>query len=344
MRIALDATYSIDRHPSGIAVYSREMLEGLAREHPADSFLHCYRLKQFRNASVPAAKNVRRRPLVPPLPTFRADLFHALNQRVDKRPAAKVVSTFHDLFVLTEEYSAPDFRSRFSDQARRAAENSDLIITVSEFTAKQVHDVLGFPETRIRVVPHGVRMAPGRKTSGTREKSILFVGALQTRKNVIRIVEAFEAISCDWRLILAGSTSGYGADQILRRIESSHSRDRIEVTGYIDGIHLQKLYSAASIFAFPSMAEGFGMPVLEAMASGIPVITSNNSALAEVAGGAAYLVNPGSTGEITEALKRLTEDSELREALRDLGLERASQFSWQSAVRETYAVYEELLA
>lgn len=343
MRIALDATYSVDPHPSGIAVYSREVLSGLAREHPADSFLHCYRLKQFRDAHAPAAANVQRRLLAPPLPTFRADLFHALNQRVDKRPTRKVVSTFHDLFVLTEEYSSPGFRARFSDQARRAAENSDLIVTVSEFTATQVHDLLAVPRTRIRVVPHGMRITPQRKTSGTHEKSILFVGALQTRKNVIRLVEAFEALPRDWRLILAGSTNGYGAEQILRRIESSRSRERIEVTGYIGEAQLQKLYSTASIFAFPSLAEGFGIPVLEAMAHGVPVITANGSALAEVAGSAAYLVDPHNTDEITDALKRLTEDSELRERLRDLGLERAAQFSWQHAIQETYAAYEELL-
>lgn len=253
------------------------------------------------------------------------------------------MSTFHDLFVLTEEYSSPDFRARFSDQARRAAENSDLIITVSEFTAKQVHDLLAVPRTRIRVVPHGVRVTRQPQTSRRRDKSILFVGALQTRKNIIRLVEAFEALPGDWRLILAGSTQGYGAEQILRRIESSHNRERIEVTGYLGEAQLQKLYSTASIFTFPSLAEGFGIPVLEAMAHGIPVITANGSALAEVAGGAAYLVDPCDADEIAAALKRLTEDSELRERLRDLGLQRASQFSWQRAVRETYAVYQELL-
>jgi hypothetical protein len=186
VRIALDATYSVDRHPSGIAVYSREMMQGLTAEHPEDNFLLCYRLKQFRSAPVPVAANVRRRVLVPPLKTFRADLFHALNQRVDKRPARRVVSTFHDLFVMTEEYSSPEFRARFCEQARRAAENSDIIITVSEFTATQVHTLLGLPRERIRVVPHGVRMPSNPAALCTREKLILFVGALQIRKNVTR--------------------------------------------------------------------------------------------------------------------------------------------------------------
>src|SRR5215470_13502516 len=116
-------------------------------------FLSCYRPKQFPHAPRPGQRNVQRRLLWPPLSTFRADIFHALNQRVDKRPARRVVSTFHDLFVMTDEYSTPSFRARFSLQARRAAENSDAIIAVSEFTADQVNSLLAIPRERIRVVP-----------------------------------------------------------------------------------------------------------------------------------------------------------------------------------------------
>lgn len=343
MRIALDASYAVDRHPSGIAVYSREMLAGLTAAHSEDHFLFCYRPKQFRHAPAPARPNIHRRVLLPPLATFKADIFHALNQRVDKRPARKVASTFHDLFVLTEEYSSPEFRARFSEQARVAAVNSDIIITVSEFTAKQVNSLLRVPRERIRVVSHGVRIPANSESPRIRDKVVLFVGALQTRKNIIRLVEAFEATPGDWRLVLAGASNGYGAEQILQRIEASRCRDRIRVTGYISPAELQKLYSVASVFAFPSLAEGFGIPVLEAMAHGVPVITSNESALAEVAGNAAYLVDPRRTDEIEEALKRFMEDSELRERYADLGRKRALLFSWERAVSETYAVYEELL-
>ncbi len=342
MRIALDASYSVDRHPSGIAVYSSEMLAGLAAEYPAHTFLHCYRPKQFRKASTPALANVRRRFLLPPLPTFSADIFHALNQRVDKRPARKVVSTFHDLFVMTGEYSSPEFRARFSEQAKRAAENSDLIIAVSEFTANQVSSLLGVPRARIRVVQHGVRMPSGVEAS-VREKLILCVGALQIRKNVIRLVEAFETLPGDWRLILAGAPNGFGADQILRRIESSRCRDRIQVAGYVTRAELARLYSRGSIFAFPSLDEGFGIPVLEAMSYGLPVVTSNSSALVEVAGSAACLIDPHNTGEMETAMKSLVENPELRCQFGQLGRRRAALFSWERAVRETYTVYNELL-
>ena len=342
MRIALDATYSIDPQPSGIAIYSREVLCGLAAAHPEIPFLHCYRPKQFRRAPQSPFPNVRRRLLQPPLPAFRADLFHALNQRLDARPAARTVTTFHDLFVLTGEYSSREFRSRFAEHARRAADNSDLIITVSEFTASQVSRLLGFDRSRIRVVPHGVH-APQFTPAIKRENLILFVGALQIRKNVAALVEAFEEVPESWRLVLAGAPTGFGASDILKRIEQSRCRERIEIAGYVSAERLQQLYGQATIFAFPSLDEGFGIPVLEAMAFGVPVITSNGSALVEVAGDAALLIDPCDTGQLARALLRLIDNPDLRTELADRGRRRVKEFTWDRSVRETFQVYRELV-
>lgn len=338
MRIALDATYSVDPHPSGIAVYSRELLSGLSAAHPHDEFLHCYRLKQFFAPS--ARGNAKKCLLLPPLPTFRVHVFHALNQRLDRRPAKRVVCTFHDLFVMTSEYSSPDFRARFAEQARQAAANADLIIAVSQFTAEQVNTLLRVPKERIRVVPHGVR-TPASTSEMQREKMVLFVGALQVRKNVIRLVEAFEQMPEDWRLILAGAT-GFGAGEIQNRIQNSPAHKRIKVTGYVKEDKLNALYAKASIFAFPSLDEGFGIPVLEAMAHGLPVVTSNRSALPEVAGDAALLVNPYRTEEIASALLRLADNTTLRADLVQAGRRRAKLFTWESAVERTYGIYREL--
>lgn len=343
MRIALDATYSIDPFPSGIAVYSRELLRGLALQHPADTWVECFRFKQWTQRPLQTAGNVRTRILQWPLPIGRADLFHALNQRADWRPAQKVVSTFHDLFVMTAEYSTPGFRRRFIAQARRAAKCSDAIIAVSQFTAEQVHSLLGVERSRIRVIPHGVSVAPHHDEI-KRENIILSVGALQLRKNTSRLVEAFETLRrSDWKLVLAGSPAGYGAKQILERIQKSPARERIEIAGYITGEKLQQLYATAKVFAFVSLDEGFGIPVLEAMANGIPVLTSKRSALPEVSGAAALAIDPLSTEQIASSLEMLTEDEGLRETLREKGYRRASQFSWANAVRETYKVYEELV-
>ncbi len=343
MRIALDATYSTDPQPSGIGVYSREILNGLARAYPENRYVLCYRWKQWRRTSGSLPLNVQRRLLQPPLPTFKADIFHALNQRVDQRPARKVVSTFHDLFVLTGDYSSPEFKERFTHQAQRAAENSDIVIAVSEFTADQVSRLLGFERSRIRVIPHGVRQA-APPDHVKREKIILSVGTLQRRKNTASLVEAFEGLPHNWKLVLAGSAVGYGAQEILNRIENSPSRERIQVTGYLSPAKLDDLYKKSSIFAFPSLDEGFGIPVLEAMASGLPVVTSNRSALPEVAGDAALLVDPGQVHALQTALGNLIDSEELRRKLSTAGRARADLFTWERSVRETHQVYEELIS
>jgi glycosyltransferase involved in cell wall biosynthesis len=342
VQIALDATYSLGSNLSGVGVYSREILFGLARSHPQDKFLFCYRphryLRSFRDG---LPRNAARRLLhgsASPAP--EADVFHALNQRVDA-PGHRTVTTFHDLFVITSEYSTPEFRSRFTEQARQAAQRSDLIVAVSRFTGGQVEEFLGVEPARIRVIPHGVHVPPTSVPSA-RQDLVLFVGAIQRRKNVRGLVHAFERMPASWRLALAGATDGFGAAEELQAIESSPRKSDIDVLGYVTQAELETLYRRARIFAFPSLDEGFGMPVLDAMAYSVPVITSRRSALPEVAGDAALLVNPDDPEEITAALVRLASDEALREDLARRGRERALQFSWESAIAKTWEVYREL--
>ncbi len=169
------------------------------------------------------------------------------------------------------------------------------------------------------------------------------VGAIQKRKNIARLVEAFEAVDPTWRLVLIGS-DGYGAAEIHARIAASPAAQRISVLGYVTPEELAAWYARAMVFAFPSLDEGFGMPVLEAMAAGAPVMTSSRSALPEVAGEAALLADPEDTGALVDALQRLTEDEDLRTRLSRLGVERARLFTWEKAVNETWDVYRHLLA
>lgn len=332
MRIALDATYSVASQPSGIAVYSREILDGLPKLFPAEQYVRSYRWKQWRQ------NGFRGRLLLPPLPTFRAHVFHALNQRVDSRMAPRVVSTFHDLFVMTAEYSSPEFRQRFERQARDAAARSDLIIAVSQFTASQVEELLKVPAARIRVIPHGAR-PPQRPRPQADPPFILCVGAIQARKNTSNLVRAFAAVPEPWRLVLAGSCGGYGSDEIIALVRDN---PRIEITGYVSPQRLEELYCSAAVFAFPSLDEGFGMPVIEAMAAGIPVLTSDRSAMREVAEGAALLVDPLNVDDIAHGLCALAEDRVLRARLIEAGLERSRRFTWDVAVQRTHAVYREL--
>jgi glycosyltransferase involved in cell wall biosynthesis len=331
--IALDATYSLGKNLSGVGVYSREILFGLTASHPEEKFRFCYRphrfLKSFHDT---LPRNASRRLL---LGAPSADIFHALNQRVDAK-SCRTVSTFHDLFVMTGDYSSPEFRARFTAQAREAAERSDLIIAVSHFTASQVEHLLKVEPSRIRVIHHGTRPAT---LSSTKQKLVLTVGAIQRRKNIARLVRAFERLPSDWRLALAGSPDGYGAPEELQAVDDSPARARIDVLGYVSSEQLEALYGRASIFAFPSLDEGFGMPILDAMAHGVPVLTSNCSAMPEVAGDAAMLVDPKNIGD---ALVELATYQALREDLSRLGLERIKQFTWESAVQKTWAVYDEL--
>jgi len=344
VRIALDATYSVGEELSGIGVYSREIIGGLARAFPQCEWLCCYRphrlLRSLSLRFPPAA----RRKLLTDKRSPAARLFHGLNQRLPQVRYPRALTTFHDLFVLTAEYSSPEFRARFSAQARAAADSSDLIVCVSRFTASQVVDLLDVPAGRTRVIHHGVRfpLADASAASSGREPIVLTVSAIQHRKNTLRLIEAFERTPPGWRLVLVGS-SGYGAEAVYRHLEQSRRRADIELTGYVSDAQLLDLYRRAAIFAFPSLDEGFGMPVLEAMACGAPVLASNVSALPEVCGDAALLVDPRSADEIAGGLTRLMESESLRADLCVRGLVRASQFTWEASVRKTWEVYQELL-
>ena len=369
--IALDATYTIGDALSGVGLYSHEILMGLAGAHPEVRFDFCYRPHRYlraRRAALP--RNARRRLLAEPLGPRGADLFHGLNQRLPRIPMRRAIATFHDLFVMTGEYATPEFRARFTAQARYAAERADAVIAVSEFTRSQVVSLLGVDPAKVHVVHHGIRNLgeplAGRRPEGypacpegdpaeaargigdlgsappSREKVILNVGAIQKRKNIARLVEAFETLAPPWQLVLAGS-HGYGAGEILARIENSPARDRIRVTGYVSAPDLAGWYARAAVFAFPSLDEGFGMPVLEAMAAGVPVIASNRSALPEVAGDAAMLVDPDDTEALRQALLELTLNVDLCRELVRRGTARARMFTWEKAVRETWDVYRTLL-
>jgi len=339
--LGLDATYTLDPQPTGVSVYSSEILLGLARLDPLWPIRAYYRPHRFRRAvQQPLAPNIARRVLTDWIAPA-VQVFHGLNQRLPRRIRQRSVVTFHDLFVLTGEYSTPDFRSRFAEFSRDAARRADLIITVSEFTASQVSDFLNVDASRIRVVPHGVRPPPSVPTIDERQKMVLHVGALQSRKNIVRLVEAFEQMPGDWRLVLAGGL-GYGAEPILTRIAGSPRSHQIEITGYVTNSNLEELYQQASILAFPSLDEGFGIPILDAMARGVAVVTSRRSATEEVAGEAALLIHPNDVGELAAALQRIADDDDLRARLVNQGFERAKKFDWDTAVRKTRAVYKEL--
>ncbi len=321
-------------------------MDGLSRAHPEQKFLYAYRSHRLaRSLGERLPPNARRAWLRSGggIAPYHCALFHSLNQRIDGR-FPRAVATFHDLFVLSGDYSTPEFRARFTAQARAAAERADLLIAVSEFTASQLTELLNVEHSRIVVVPHGADAAAGTPPPDeARENVILHVGAIQKRKNLARLVEAFEGTAAGWRLVLAGSTGGFGAAEVLSRIEASRRRADIELTGYVSAEALEALYRRARILAFPSLDEGFGMPVLDAMARGVAVLTADRSATREVAGDAAWLVDPFDEASIGAGLDVLTRDAAVRGALVEKGARRAAQFTWDRTVEKTWAVYARLL-
>lgn len=357
MTIALDATYSLETNPSGVAVYCSRLIDALVRSVPEERFFLCYRANRFlRSLWSPLFQgNCSRRLLEEftcPLFCGQVSLFHGLNQRLPRCKFKQALTTFHDLFVLSGDYSTGEFRARFGTLAREAASRSDHIIAVSEFTANQVSGHLGYPRDRISVVHHGVQQVPSfsseqlrefRRKQGLETPFLLHVGAIQKRKNIARLIRAFELLNSQFTLVLAGSV-GYGAKQIMTLIENSPARQRIRSFGYVSFEQLSMLYRTASALVFPSLEEGFGMPVLEAMSAGLPVITSDRSATAEIAGGAALLIDPEQTESIASAAERVLSNYSLKEQLVEAGYERAAKFSWVRAARETIAVYQKLLS
>jgi len=341
LRIALDATYSFGDGLSGVGVYSREILNGLAASEPAARWDWFYRSQRyFRARGLRKPPNVTRRFLSDKWGNRAADLFHGLNQRLPEKRFRLQIATFHDLFVLSGDYSSKEFRERFAAQARAAAAGADLIITVSAFTGSQVEHYLKVPAARIRVIHHGV--LPRAIPLLPREKLVLSVGAIQRRKNQARLIRAFRTMPEDWSLVLAGS-QGYGAEDAVREAAESPAASRIRITGYVSDYEIASLYARASIFAFPSLDEGFGMPALEAMAAGLPVIAGNRSALPEVCGDAAELVDPTSDEELAVALNKLANNESYRRDLVGRGKQHAAAYRWERGVAETLAAYRELI-
>ena len=191
-----------------------------------------------------------------------------------------------------------------------------------------------------------VDVEPILREYGVEFTYILYVGSVAARKNVPRLLEAYARLrdwSERWKLVIVGAHK-WKSSPIVDAAQRLGLEPHLHFTEYVGEDHLPALYSGADLFAFPSLYEGFGLPILEAMACGTPVVTSNTSSLPEVAGDAAIIVDPNDVDAIAGAMRRVLEDPDLAQALQERGVARAAQFSWERTAQATVAVYEQLLA
>ena len=225
---------------------------------------------------------------------------------------------------------------------------ADHIITISESSGRDIIAHYGVPGEKISVTLLAADERFYRAPAGQPDQprpSILTVGTLEPRKNLPRLLRAFAAArrsGLPHRLVVVGA-SGWGKSPLAALVQELGLGDDVHFTGFVSDDELPGLYSGADFFVYPSLYEGFGLPVLEAMASGTPVITSATSSLPEVAGDAALLIDPRSEDELCRAMLRLAGSHELRDTLRARGRERAGEFSWSRTVEETRRIYEMIL-
>lgn len=363
MKIGIDARL-VYYHQAGIGQYILRLTQALALLDHEDQFT----LFTSRKDRTPILEqsNFKRQELWTPshhrfepaalsleLARFSLDVLHSPDFIPPASVHAKSVITVHDLAFLL----FPDFltrpSARYYSRVDIAAHKADHIIAVSESTKRDTVRLLGVPEEKITVIPEAAHPIFAPITSPeplerirTRyklpEEFILFVGTIEPRKNLPALVNAYRRLRDNYKsnvaLVIVGQR-GWLYEELDQMLEEMNIQDSVRFLGGVPNEELVYLYNAAKIFAFPSRYEGFGLPPLEAMACGTPVVTSNVSSLPEVVGDAALLVDPEDIDGLAVAMWRLLSEENLRRELRAKGLKRAQTFSWERAARATLQVY-----
>ena len=380
MKIGIDIS-QIVYEGTGVSNYTRSLVEALVKASNNDEFvlfgssLRIRRpLKEFlKNLQ---AKNVKGKfsYLPPKLLEFlwngvhlfpveyfvgEIDVFHSSDWLEPPTKNAKKITTIHDLtvFKYPETFSPTGGHDIVKNQKRKlffAKRECDIIVCVSETTKQDVMEILKIPERKLRVVYE----APDPFYSPRSEDNIqkikekfniggdylLCVGTREPRKNLERAIIAFAEISrvyADLTLIIAGKY-GWGNDSSKFKVQSAKLESRVKILGYVEKEDLPALYSGAQAFIYPSLYEGFGLPILEAMACGCPVVTSNLGSMKEIAGEAAILVDPVSISGIANGIAKIVGDSKTRNRLINEGQRRNLEFSWEKTAFQTLDIYRSL--
>lgn len=370
MRVGIDA-HCIGLGKTGNETYTYNLVKQLGLLEPDGTDYVVYLTsKASRNGGSFASPQSRAK-LIPETPYLRIPFAFAWESRAEKLDVlhaqyllphhlrCRTVLTVHD--VLYERY--PEFftkmdRLRFKLGVPWSCRRADHIITVSESSKRDLIEFYQLDPSRITVTYHGPDdcyspLDPQQARERLRTKYalegefILYVGAVQPRKNVPRLLAAFAELKRERRiphkLVIVGPKT-WLATEAFRAIENHPAKDDVVVTGYVPQEDLPYFYNAATAFVYVSISEGFGLPVLEAFACGTPTITSRGSALEEIAGGAAVLVDPLDVSGIASAIEDVLSNADLRNRLRVLGLERSSHFSYHEMAVRTQAVYRQVMS
>lgn len=366
MRFAVDA-HAIGRHLTGNEVYVRNLLNGFARLDRESEFI-TYLSMEDAEAWVPSRFPVRR---IAGNPFIRLGCDFALQLRRDRAELlhvqytaplgcpVPVVVNVHDVSFLEHPEYFPFCRAQqLRLTVRHTIHKAARILTGSKFSRDSIARAYSLDPDRISVVPnaaaecfHPVRREAAfsymQERFGIAAPFVLSVGDLQPRKNHVGLIEAFARLiqarpNLPHHLVLAGKETWF-ARRVRDAAKHSGVADRIRFLGFVSDDDLLHLYNACDLFCFPSFYEGFGLPVLEAMASGAAVACSNTSAIPEVADSAALLFNPYNPDEITRAMLDLIQHRELRARMCRLGVQRAAKFNWRNTAKETLEVYYDVL-
>lgn len=355
--IGVDGSRAFVDHRTGTERYSFELLRAMSRlDIEEDVTVYT------RTGAVPEPWPFLGRPLR--LTPTRLWTIAALSREMLRRPPdllfvpAHVVPpvhppsvvTIHDLGYIAQPDCHDARQRRYLEWSTRwSCQTASGIIAVSATTAADIVEHLKIPSGRITVIHHGVsphfrpadsnEIATCRTTFQLERPFVLAVGTIHPRKNLVRLIEMFERVAMalpELGLVIVGR-SGWNAEHTIARVRSSSFRNRIRMVGYVSDEAMPALYSASEVLVFPSLYEGFGMPALEAMACGTPVIASNRGALPEICGDAAILVDPLDIGQMAEATWTALTDSAVRESLISKGFARARAFDWETCATRTLA-------
>lgn len=292
-----------------------------------------------------------RRLFVPPIDVLsgiKADLTIFTNfVRTPLPLGSKSITIIYDLSFITYRQFSNDKLAKFlTKQTAIAARKSDMIITISKNSKREIVEHYGVDPSKIEIVhpaldhavyyPRSIKeQETVAKKFGINNSYILYTGTIEPRKNIIGIIEAYSKLTDEvknqYMLVLAGG-KGW-KDEEIKRCLAKHSDENIILTGYVDDKDLPALYSGASLFVYPSFYEGFGMPPLEAMACGVPVIASNNSSLPEVIGDAGIMVDAHDTVDLSRQMKRVLTDNKLAKDLKKKGILQAQCFDWKNSAK-----------